>query len=276
MAPSGISRFAILIAIVTISGPVFAAKNNYIDDHYFQILYDTSEPVNKKFRQDFGYAVYIHYDGKRILMDTGTNPAVLEHNLRTAGIDIKKLDLLVMTHNHHDHAGGMKRIMQLNPGLSVMIPPGQVFPVSSGKVVKDHIKIGKNIFIIRGHTKIPTAGIYDDLSIVLRTAKGPYVISSCSHSGTAQIIERASKILGMKVYYFSGGSRLVHRPASDAHSVAKAIKKQNIQVVSPSHCSLSHRVKRAFRQHLGQRVVGSQLGKKIRLKLYRQNSKPVN
>ena len=188
------------------------------------------------------------------------------HNLTTAGVDVNDLDMVVVSHNHYDHAGGLQRIRARNPDVPVYLPPNQKFAVD-GEIIEDHLQITPNILVVQARSKVPTAGISNDLSVVLRSQSGLYVLSTCSHSGVEQILDRAAQLTGEQVFYFSGGARLVSRPASHTRLVAEALQQHQVQVVSPSHCSLSHQVDSRFREILGDNVVSSQLGKKIEIQL---------
>ena len=262
-----ISQNILRVFLLIVTGIGWSSHLHADSQDYFQILYDTSEPALAGLKPDFGYAVYIHADGKRILLDTGTDPDLMEHNLAVAGIEVTELHMVVVSHNHYDHAGGLARIRNMSPGLPVFVPPNQVFSVGDVQVVEDHLQVTPNIFVIRGRSKVPTAAISDDLSVVLRSRSGLYVLSTCSHSGVAQIVDRASEVTGDDIYYFSGGARLVSRPLADTRLVSEALEQRKVQVVSPSHCSLSHRVDKEFRKALGERVRSSQLGRKIEVVL---------
>ena len=54
-------------------------------------------------QKDWGYAALIEYGGKRILFDTGNNGDILAQNAKAKGIDLSKLDFVVMSHRHGDH-----------------------------------------------------------------------------------------------------------------------------------------------------------------------------
>ena len=47
-----------------------------------------------------GSAPLIEYAGEHILFDPGNNPDILVQNARVKGIDLSKLDFVVMSHRH--------------------------------------------------------------------------------------------------------------------------------------------------------------------------------
>ncbi|HEY9205517.1 MAG TPA: MBL fold metallo-hydrolase, partial [Candidatus Methanoperedens sp.] len=66
------------------------------------VLYDAFGKASAM-QKDWGYAAFIEYGGKRILFDTGNNPDILAQNAKAKGIDLSKLDFVVMSHRHGDH-----------------------------------------------------------------------------------------------------------------------------------------------------------------------------
>src|SRR5215510_16454959 len=59
-------------------------------------------------QQDWGFAALIEYGGKRILFDTGNDATIFEHNVKDLGIDLSRLDAVVISHRHGDHTSGLK------------------------------------------------------------------------------------------------------------------------------------------------------------------------
>lgn len=73
------------------------------------VLYDAFGRV-PKLRKDLGYSALVEVAGKRILFDTGDNPDILEANAKALGVDLSRLDFVVISHRHGDHMGGMEYI----------------------------------------------------------------------------------------------------------------------------------------------------------------------
>src|SRR3954467_11127636 len=70
------------------------------------VLYDAfGKPA--AMQKDWGYAALVEYGGKRIRCDTGNNPDILARNAKAKGVDLAKLDFVVMSHRHGDHMGGL-------------------------------------------------------------------------------------------------------------------------------------------------------------------------
>ena len=71
---------------------------------------------------DWGFAALIEYAGRRILFDTGNNAKIFAHNVKELGVDLGKLDAVVISHRHGDHTSGLNHLLQVNPGVRIYAP----------------------------------------------------------------------------------------------------------------------------------------------------------
>ncbi len=94
-------------------------------DAYVTIV--VNDTANEGLVAEHGLALYIETAGIRILFDTGQRGA-LKSNARVLGIDLAAVDVLVLSHGHYDHTGGIARISGQAPHLEVYCHPGIVQP----------------------------------------------------------------------------------------------------------------------------------------------------
>jgi 7,8-dihydropterin-6-yl-methyl-4-(beta-D-ribofuranosyl)aminobenzene 5'-phosphate synthase len=85
------------------------------------ILYDAFGK-DSAMQKDWGYSAFIEYGEKRILFDTGNDPRILAENAKAKGIDLRKLDFVVMSHRHGDHMGGLSYVLSVNPKVPIYAP----------------------------------------------------------------------------------------------------------------------------------------------------------
>src|SRR5271167_3635512 len=85
------------------------------------ILYDAFGE-SKEVTKDWGFSALVEHDGKRILFDTGNNAATFEHNVKVLGVDLSKLDFVVISHRHADHTTGLKYLLSVNPNVPIYAP----------------------------------------------------------------------------------------------------------------------------------------------------------
>ena len=85
------------------------------------ILYDAfGKPSNLK--RGWGYSALVEYGGKRILFDTGGESSDFAYNVKTMGVDLTRLDFVVLSLRHADHTSGLNYVLSVNPGVKVYTP----------------------------------------------------------------------------------------------------------------------------------------------------------
>lgn len=71
---------------------------------------------------EHGLALWIEADGHRILFDTGQGK-VLRHNATHLDIPLDTAEIVVISHGHFDHTGGLQETLQNNEQASVCLHP---------------------------------------------------------------------------------------------------------------------------------------------------------
>jgi 7,8-dihydropterin-6-yl-methyl-4-(beta-D-ribofuranosyl)aminobenzene 5'-phosphate synthase len=68
---------------------------------------------------EWGFSAVVDVDGRRILFDTGDRPETVLNNAKELHVDLANITDVVLSHNHHDHTGGLmtlrRAMMPANP-----------------------------------------------------------------------------------------------------------------------------------------------------------------
>ncbi|MEI2694041.1 MAG: MBL fold metallo-hydrolase [Saprospiraceae bacterium] len=72
--------------------------------------------------KDFGFSCITKYQGKTILFDAGSNADIFKRNVTALGIDLKSIDLVIISHGHFDHLNGLDYLLALNPNVKIYFP----------------------------------------------------------------------------------------------------------------------------------------------------------
>jgi 7,8-dihydropterin-6-yl-methyl-4-(beta-D-ribofuranosyl)aminobenzene 5'-phosphate synthase len=73
---------------------------------------------------------YVGEEVHEVLYDTGPSDDLLEHNVRSLGLDLTSIEAIVMSHGHWDHFGGIKWALKeiAKPSLPVYMHPRMLAP----------------------------------------------------------------------------------------------------------------------------------------------------
>jgi len=75
-------------------------------------LYNDIAPPGKAFIADHGQSFFLSSDRFKVLFDTGTNGKTLLHNMKLAGVNPHAIEVLVLSHGHYDHTGGLRVLLK--------------------------------------------------------------------------------------------------------------------------------------------------------------------
>ncbi len=63
------------------------------------------------FLAEWGLSILIETDEVNVLLDTGQSISA-SHNADILGIDLSRIDKIVLSHGHHDHTGGLRQLLR--------------------------------------------------------------------------------------------------------------------------------------------------------------------
>lgn len=86
---------------------------------------------NPQCAYEHGLSLYIETGKHRILMDTGASDKTWE-NARQLGVDLSKADMVVLSHGHYDHSGGLLSFRGMNQEAVVYMQKSALFDYYHG------------------------------------------------------------------------------------------------------------------------------------------------
>jgi len=231
------------------------------------IVYDNN-PFDNRLRTAWGFSCLIRLPAKTILFDTGGDSPTLLHNMRQLQIDPGEVDIVVLSHIHGDHVGGLSGFLEENSAVTVYLP--QSFPQS----FKDEVKsLGAKVEEVYEAREL-FSGVYTtgelgngikEQSLIVTTGKGQVIITGCAHPGVANIIRVAKDVVpDDRVYLVIGGFHLAGASSAQIESVIQEFSQLSVENVAPCHCS-GDETRRLFKESYGEAYVESGVGKRVPL-----------
>ena len=231
------------------------------------IVYDNN-PFDNRLRTAWGFSCLIRLPAKTILFDTGGDSPTLLHNMRQLQIDPGEVDIVVLSHIHGDHVGGLSGFLEENSAVTVYLP--QSFPQSFKDDVKSLGAKVEEVYEARGlFSGVYTTGELGngtkEQSLIVTTGKGLVIITGCAHPGVANIIRVAKDVVpDGRVYLVIGGFHLAGASSAQIESVIQEFSQLSVENVAPCHCS-GDETRRLFKESYREGYLESGVGKRVPL-----------
>lgn len=233
---------------------------------------------------EHGFSVFIEKDDQSpILFDTGSSDVFMK-NANILRKDLTKVEKIIISHGHYDHAGGLKHLSQIDKKFKVLVRQeiftpkyndekfigidwkdlnqpiefelirDKITEISKGvytfgpvQMKNDFEEPDPNFFIFKDGQKV--RDFFDEeLNLVIDDIDGIVLITGCAHRGVVNTVEEALKSFGKRIKTLVGGFHLYKASLSKIERVTDALKKLGVKQIIPCHCT-GDQATEIFRNH---------------------------
>ena len=203
------------------------------------VLYDNNV-YDPHLQPDWGFSCLIKGCEKTILFDTGANGSLLLKNMEKLQVTPEEIDIIVLSHIHQDHTGGLESILKIKGELTVYVL--QSFPFALKEQIQgygahvievDHpVRVCSHVYTTGG------IGAYiSEQALIIRTDEGLVIITGCAHPGIVRIIQKAHDLLLSDIFMVMGGFHLQGATQSQIQEIIAQCQELGVQYAGPCHCS---------------------------------------
>lgn len=205
---------------------------------------------------EHGLSFYIETKKHKLLLDTGASSETLE-NAKKLGINLKQVDIVILSHGHYDHSGGIMAFAEMNPNAKIYLQRSAGYDYYNLKDNKEkYIGIDKAILelpqvqILDGNCRIDeelflftnvtgrkfwaksnlmlkrkvdgefVQDVFDHEQCLVITEKDKHVLlSGCAHNGILNILEAYNTYFEKQPSIVISGFHLMKKESYDEEEI---------------------------------------------------------
>jgi len=225
------------------------------------VLYDNTA-LRSGTRADWGFSCLVTGLKRTILFDAGKDGDILLFNMEALGVGPEDVDVVVLSHEHSDHTGGLDRIVVQNDRITVYYPAS-----SSAASISRAQAAGAALVPVDAPTSIGEGvlvtsplGAPAESALVVHTPEGPVLITGCAHPGIVEMVRAASDLVSARVFAVLGGFHLVSCSGDQVGRIIEGLKELGVERCGPAHCTgeaATAQIKAAFGEGFIEMGVGT-------------------
>jgi 7,8-dihydropterin-6-yl-methyl-4-(beta-D-ribofuranosyl)aminobenzene 5'-phosphate synthase len=233
----------------------------------FTVLYD-NYLCQEGTKPDWGFSCLIEGAEKTILFDTGTQPAILLHNVDQLGVDLKKVEQIVLSHDHYDHIGGLPGVLERNHEVSVYMPISFAHEIVRSVEAKkaEVFSVDEPVEICPNVYSTGEMGVeIKEQSLIINTDRGLVIVTGCSHQGIVEILRRAKELFDRPIHLVFGGFHLGGKSDAELEEIIRHFKEIGVERCGATHCTGDKAIEK-FKKAFGKNYVPMGTGRILEIK----------
>ncbi|MBF4691839.1 MBL fold metallo-hydrolase [Fusibacter ferrireducens] len=224
---------------------------------------------------EHGLSFLIKAGGKKILFDTGQTGAIL-HNASYLNEELETVDLVVLSHGHYDHCGGLESFLKVNHTAKIYLKskamekkyrrdyssvgfelqkPLSEYP-NEFIFIEDNVEIAPGILLV-GHINkyVETFDsmdsffvkedqnyimdpFQDELFMIISEKDKHYLFTGCSHKGILNIIKSSLELLeDAPLEFVAGGMHFNGKIVNVLDQYIEQFERLNVKHFYVNHCT---------------------------------------
>ncbi len=202
----------------------------------------------KEYKCKHGLSLYIETANHKILFDVGPNDLFLE-NAKKMKINIKEVDILILSHGHSDHGGGLKYFLNENKKAKIYVRASAFEPhyikvlgipifvgidpnlindrfifcddfytideeltLISGIKEENYLSSSNRKLFVKKNNCLITDDFNHEQNLIIKVDNKRILVSGCSHAGIINIINKAEQVMSESIDIVFGGMHLFNPP----------------------------------------------------------------
>jgi len=193
---------------------------------------------------EHGLSIYIETDNHKLLLDTGQTDAVVK-NAEALSIDLSAVDIVILSHGHYDHSGGILPFSQINHTAQIIMQKSAAEPHYNGEryigidtdilklpniqLIDGDMELDDELFLFSGITgrrcypqgnrklsrmengvQVPDDFLHEQCLVIKQNGKR-WLLSGCAHNGILNILDRYKELFDSYPDYVITGFHMMKR-----------------------------------------------------------------
>lgn len=234
------------------------------EDMQITVLYDNNAG-DSQLETAWGFSCLVEGLEQTILFDTGGDGAMLLRNMERLQRTPQQVDVIVLSHAHADHTGGLTHFLDQNSDVTVYAPAS--FPRSIRDAVinagGDFVAVDESRRVCNRARLTGELGTnIKEISLLIEGPEGLLVITGCAHPGIVEITRQSKQLTGLPVDFVMGGFHLGSTSAEKIGVIVAELKALGVRRVGPCHCS-GDLARRLFEEAYGPGYVPINVGAQV-------------
>ncbi len=216
----------------------------------------------------WGFAAVVETGEHTFLFDTGEDGATLLRNMKRASISSGSIEAIAVSHDHHDHTGGLRSLLDEREGARL-----KLYAPSDFSATYDDELIDKADVVRVGPWSELESGIFStgtmqgksgpsEHALAIQTTAGIVVLTGCAHPGIVETLLRVETTLGESPVLALGGFHLFKSDKDEIERVTGNLCRLGISHLMPSHCTGDEGIA-AIKSACGEAYVPGGAGRRI-------------